>query len=129
MENSFSGRLERVLQHYQMTSSELAQKLGVQKSSISHLLSGRNKPSYDFLSKFTLQFPEINLRWLLTGQGEMLSPTLSASKDKPEQTYNSKKETKPSRPVQLTIPFFESPVEIIKVFSDGTFEILRKKNQ
>jgi hypothetical protein len=41
----------------------------VQRSSLSHLLSGRNKPSLDFILKILDVFPEVDLYWVLNGKG------------------------------------------------------------
>jgi transcriptional regulator with XRE-family HTH domain len=66
---SFKERLEQILAHYQLSASAFADAIGVQRSSISHLLSGRNKPSLDFVLKVVREFPEVNLYWLLNGKG------------------------------------------------------------
>ena len=58
-----------------LTSSRLAELLGIQPSGISHLLSGRNKPSYDLLQKILRRFPNINPDWLLIDKGEMYRTT------------------------------------------------------
>lgn len=63
-------RLQFILQHYQISPSRLAEKLGVQRSGISHILSGRNKPGFDFLVRLTEVFPEIDANWLLSGKGK-----------------------------------------------------------
>ena len=46
-----------------------ADKIGVQRSSISHILSGRNKPSLDFILKVTNEFTDVDIYWLLNGKG------------------------------------------------------------
>ena len=63
-------RLKQVLQYYSLTSSTFADSINVQRSSISHLMSGRNKPSLDFVLKVTDRYPEVDLYWLLNGKGE-----------------------------------------------------------
>ncbi|WP_430612333.1 helix-turn-helix transcriptional regulator [Flavobacterium sp. JP2137] len=68
--DNFVNRLEFLLQHYEFTASTFADKIGVQRSSLSHLLSGRNKPSLDFIMKIYEAFPELNLYWLLKGEGD-----------------------------------------------------------
>ena len=70
-----------------MNASSFADKIGVQRSSISHLLSGRNKPSLDFVMKILDIFPDINLYWILNGKGNLL-------KDEGDflETFQSKKE-------------------------------------
>ena len=65
-------RIEAIIQHEQLTPSQFADKIGVQRSGVSHILSGRNKPSVDFLNKLLTQFPHISGDWLITGQGQML---------------------------------------------------------
>ncbi len=54
-----------------LTSSRLAELLGIQPSSISHILGGRNKPSFDFVQKILRRFPNINPDWLLIDKGDM----------------------------------------------------------
>lgn len=54
-----------------LTSSRLAELLGIQPSGISHLISGRNKPSFDLLQKILRRFPNINPDWLLLDSEEM----------------------------------------------------------
>lgn len=67
--DDFVKRLEIVLDYYTLNASAFADKIGVQRSSMSHLLSGRNKPSLDFVMKILEVFPEVDLYWLLSGQG------------------------------------------------------------
>jgi len=55
-----------------ITPAQLANSIGVQRSGISHILSGRNKPSLDFVLKIFDSFPDLNETWLLQGKGEML---------------------------------------------------------
>ncbi len=71
----FVRRLEVLLSHYGLSAAAFSDKIGVQRSSVSHLLSGRNKPSLDFILKITSAFPEIDLDWLVTGSGSMLRRT------------------------------------------------------
>jgi plasmid maintenance system antidote protein VapI len=54
-----------------ISATMLADEIGVQRSSISHILSGRNNPSYDFIYKMIKKYDHINSEWLITGRGEM----------------------------------------------------------
>ena len=65
----FIKRLEIILEYYSLNASSFADKIGVQRSSLSHLLSGRNKPSLDFILKILDVFPEVDLYWVLNGTG------------------------------------------------------------
>jgi len=63
-------RLQQILDLEDLTPAKLAERIGVQPSGISHILSGRNKPSYDFINKLLHHFPNINAEWLITGKGK-----------------------------------------------------------
>ncbi len=67
--DDFVKRLETIFDYYGLSASSFADKINVQRSSISHLLSGRNKPSLDFILKVIESFPEVELLWLLNGKG------------------------------------------------------------
>jgi transcriptional regulator with XRE-family HTH domain len=82
----FTTRIKKVMDFHQLTASLFADKIGVQRSSISHILSGRNKPSLDFILKITGIFKDVDIHWLLHGTGsfpkkgenksQTISPTL-----------------------------------------------------
>ncbi len=65
------NRIVQLINNEGLTSSKFADTIGVQRSSISHILSGRNKPSLDFIQKIMAAFPSININWLIAGEGEM----------------------------------------------------------
>ena len=67
--DDFVKRLEIILDYYSLNASTFADKIGVQRSSMSHLLSGRNKPSLDFVLKILDVFPDVDLYWILNGKG------------------------------------------------------------
>ncbi|AIG29672.1 helix-turn-helix domain-containing protein [Flavobacterium psychrophilum] len=67
--DDFIKRLEIILDYYGFSASGFADKVGVQRSSLSHLLSGRNKPSLDLILKINENFPEVDLYWILNGKG------------------------------------------------------------
>lgn len=69
----FSERLLQIFEYYSLSSTQFADKIGVQRSTLSHLLSNRNKPSLDFLLKIIEHFPELNLYWLADGSKQMFS--------------------------------------------------------
>ncbi|MPM02987.1 hypothetical protein SDC9_49246 [bioreactor metagenome] len=62
-------RIQLLMKIYQLSAADLADKLGTERSGISHFLSGRNKPSLAFITKLLEKFPEINPDWLLLGTG------------------------------------------------------------
>lgn len=68
---NLNERISKIIEYSGLTSSEFADSIEVQRSSISHITTGRNKPSLDFLIKVKEKFPEIEWEWLITGRGEM----------------------------------------------------------
>lgn len=68
-----TSRIKVIQKHYGLTASAFADSIGVQRSSMSHIISGRNKPSLDFILKIIKQFPEVDISWLLRGEGEFLN--------------------------------------------------------
>ncbi|HAF31232.1 MAG TPA: transcriptional regulator [Bacteroidales bacterium] len=70
-------RIIQFLSENNLTSTKFADSIGVQRSSISHVLSGRNKPSFDFIEKMLLAYPDLNAQWLITGKGNMLKNQLT----------------------------------------------------
>ena len=66
-------RLKNWMESEYLKPSALADKIGVNRATISHILSGRNKPSIDFLEKLLNTYPDINANWLISGVGYMKS--------------------------------------------------------
>ena len=69
----FIKRLQKIIDYHNESASSFAEKIGVQRSSISHILSGRNKPSLDFILKILSAYPEVDLYWLFNGKGDFPS--------------------------------------------------------
>jgi transcriptional regulator with XRE-family HTH domain len=120
-------RLLLFLQSEDMNPTRLADKIGVQRSSISHILSGRNKPSYDFLLKILDSFPQLNAEWLLTGKGKMYKSEIpgqrtlfdQVSPDTRDKTTVSKDDTTTKQiirqePIQEKKSDIQEDVEIIE---------------
>jgi len=93
-------RLIKILIHYGYNANRLADEIGVQRSGISHIISGRNLPSFDFITKILTRFPDIDPDWLVLGKGPMLrkehnsnlaekeTPGLIMENPKPAQVTN-----------------------------------------
>ena len=64
-------RFQKWLDYNDINSNKLAEKINVSRATISHIISGRNKPSVDFLHKILKKYPDLNLNWLVTGAGSM----------------------------------------------------------
>ena len=116
----FVKRLQKVIDYYGESASSFAEKIGVQRSSISHILSGRNKPSLDFILKVLSTFPEVDLYWLFNGKGEFPSENkIDKVKTKIEQDYSSNLENELSMSKSESNKVIE---RIVIFYSDGTFK-------
>ena len=72
-------RISLLIKAKNLTAAQFADEIGVQKSSISHILSGRNNASLDFVQKILLRYPEVNMNWILFGKGSMFKEGESAA--------------------------------------------------
>ena len=88
--DDFIKRLEIILDYYSLSASGFADKVGVQRSSLSHLLSGRNKPSLDLILKIVENFPEVDLYWILNGKGNFPKLEIKIETDYQKNTPISK---------------------------------------
>lgn len=63
-------RIRELISSKNLNAAQFADQIGVQRSSISHVLSGRNKPSLEFIQKILKKFPDVNSDWLISGKGK-----------------------------------------------------------
>jgi transcriptional regulator with XRE-family HTH domain len=71
-------RIEKIMQYEAMTSGQFALEIGIQNSTLSHILNNRNNPSLDVMKKILNRFPSINADWLILGQGSMFRQELNS---------------------------------------------------
>jgi len=112
--DGFTTRLKKIIDYYQLTASLFADKIGVQRSSISHILSGRNKPSLDFILKVTTTFQEVDIYWLLNGKG-----TFPKNKDLLTDPSFLKSDF---NPVEKSVTCSKTIKKIVVFYDDGTFD-------
>ena len=126
----FTERLKLLLDYYEESASSFAEKIGVQRSSISHILSGRNKPSLDFILKILHTYPEVELYWLLNGKGHFppdennvveIDSTLNLFSD--ESSHNENKEIDSNSNNKVNSETNHKTIErIVIFFNDGSFK-------
>ncbi|MBQ3245068.1 MAG: helix-turn-helix transcriptional regulator [Bacteroidaceae bacterium] len=96
-------RIELLMKCYNLTPSQFADRTGIQRASVSHIISGRNKPSLEVMQKIFEAFPELDIKWLMTGQGD--EPVMGASVEAPEvKPVENTLFTQPQPPMQNTQP-------------------------
>ncbi len=122
-------RIQLILKTLNLSPTRLADEINVQRSGVSHILSGRNKPSLDFVMKILATYPEINSDWLMFGKGKMFK-----TQETKEKTYENNKtnieEVKPETHEpevrsEDSVPYMASSekkiLKIVVFYSDNTF--------
>ena len=113
-------RIATIIKVNQHNNSTFSEVIGVQRSSLSHILNGRNKPSLDFIEKVLQHFPRVDAGWLIMGKQSEAPKAEKLSTPKPTE----KKIAKPSAVPKPIIPASEnkSVDRIVIFYSDGTFD-------
>jgi len=138
---NFTTRLQKLLSFYELSASGLATKIGVQRSSISHIVSGRNKPSLDFIIKLLETFDEVSFDWIINGNGSFPKSNSPTPISKPTENLFSEKEKKSQIPSEEkknpemgienkpVFPISNSNKELDKIillYKDGSFDSYQK---
>jgi DNA-binding XRE family transcriptional regulator len=101
------NRIQNIIDKYGLSSNAFAKEIDVNRSTISHILSGRNKPSIEVLQKILKRFPDVSANWLLLGQGAIDDANLASSSQVPKEN---------------TIEKVKSIDKIVVFYSDNSFE-------
>lgn len=131
-------RIQQFIDYKGITPGDLAAVLEVQRSNISHILNGRNKPGAAFIEKFLLSYPDLNARWLLTGEGEMIISAEAGGERTPsheaqQQDLNSDtpkikpNNTQNQEPSKNTFAESDNVEKVILLNSDGTFSVYKTR--
>jgi hypothetical protein len=126
-------RLSQFLAVEQLSPTRFADVIHVQRSGVSHILAGRNKPGADFLEKFINRFPSVNIEWFLTGKGKMykemtMQDLFSASAPTPvaEPTATEQPPTETTKPPEAPPAAHSAGKTVEKViifYADKTFDV------
>lgn len=123
-------RIKKFIDYKGVSPGDLAEITEVQRSNISHIFNGRNKPGALFIEKFLLAFPDINARWLMTGEGSMLDKKSSDEipLNLPEQEVRSEPDVVYGKEKKVTNENKKQVEKIVMFYSDGTFYMYNSKN-
>jgi transcriptional regulator with XRE-family HTH domain len=109
-------RFKYLMKLNNLTASAFADEIGVQRSSVSHILSGRNRPSLEFIQKVLSKYPKVSADWLIAGV------TSTEKMVAPDSKEEKKKE------IPTPTPTGEKQVKKIVIFyTDNTFEEIIKQ--
>jgi transcriptional regulator with XRE-family HTH domain len=120
-------RLQYLMKLHNLSASAFADKINVQRSSISHILSGRNKPSLELMQKVLAAFPKVNADWLILGNTSAEQVSIEVKKENP--VVNT---PQPEKTFSTPTPTTHSGKQVKKVvifYTDNTFEeIIKTEN-
>ncbi len=122
------SRLQQLLQAEGINKSEFAEKTGIAPATVTHLLSGRNNPSYEIICAISRNFPKISLDWLINGTGKMYRESpISSENVSSVGLFDTQTESiaidSPTQTTELKRVVPEKRISKILIFySDGTFQ-------
>ncbi len=144
-------RIRRIMNSHGLTNSQFCEKIGVQRSLLSHVFSKRNRPSLDFLLKIHAAFDNITLDWLLLGQGDINLPNdlfnieVSDIDDNSNRDYSGQKDQEIKKDIPLLTAYpdksfiektnqsnsglSDKPITIVFLYPDGTFKTFQNRTQ
>ena len=102
-------RLKQFLAAENLSQAQFADRIKIGKANISHVLAGRNKPGYEFITAIMSSFPQLNINWLFFGTGKMYGTTPSPSHDIPREAPME------YEPDLLFANFDDEPEEVVNI--------------
>ena len=102
-------RLKQFLAAENLSQAQFADRIKIGKANISHVLAGRNKPGYEFITAIMSSFPQLNINWLFFGTGKMYGTTPSPSHDIPREAQME------YEPDLLFANFYDEPEEVVNI--------------
>ena len=72
MDNT-TQRIKLIMKYFSLNRLKFSEKIGIQVTTLNHILNGRNNASLSVILNICNAYPEINPGWLLMGRGEMFS--------------------------------------------------------
>ena len=102
-------RIELLMRCYDLSPSQFADKTGIQRASVSHILSGRNKPSLEVMLKIYDAFPAVDMKWLMMGVGEVPTRQAAPELNAPQESLFAEQ----ASVLQPTSSLFAVPVESV----------------
>ena len=118
-------RIEKFLRLEGISSAKFADELGIQRSSVSHILSGRNNPSLELIQKLLKRYDKINSDWLVLGKGEMYRSDKNVSNLSLFDTVQAESLT--IKPIVEEIPEQKAPIIDSNTNTHRQIEVFEEK--
>ena len=128
MDQEINGRIKRILDYEEMSPANFASEIGISRSNLAHILSGRNQPSFAMLEKVMRAFPEIRSEWLIIGVGEMVKGAGELAETKAAIEQKRKAESKQSQ-LEFAEDLFSIAVDNQKVNEMASSSAMPKESK
>lgn len=128
MDQEINGRIKQILDYEEMSPANFASEIGISRSNLAHILSGRNQPSFTMLEKVMRAFPEIRSEWLITGLGDMVKGAGELAETKAALDQKRRVESNQSK-LEFVDDLFSSAVESQEISEAPTSSTMPKSNK
>lgn len=138
MITDMNSRLKQFLAAENISQAQFADNINVVRASVSHVLSGRNNPSYEFIKSIMLKYPSLNIEWLMFGKGKMYKDSTQQGEEislfdsqytaeeplqsEKEMLLEAEQEIEPEIAVPTVSVSQRKVSKIIVLFDDGTYQ-------
>ncbi len=126
-EMDLKDRLLLIISRNNLNASTFAERLKIQRSNLSHILSGRNKPSIDFIEKFINHFPEEDVLWLISGKSNQKNNNISNNSqtniNQPLNNTNKNNSITNLTTLNKSRHVNKKILKIITFYEDNTFDV------
>lgn len=128
MDQEINGRIKQILDYEEMSPANFASEIGISRSNLAHILSGRNQPSFTMLEKVMRAFPEIRSEWLITGLGNMVKGAGELAATKAALDQKRRVESNQSK-LEFVDDLFSSAVVSQEIGETPTSSTMPKSNK
>lgn len=112
-------RIKQIMEYYQLTPAALAEQIGINRSNLTHLFSGRNQPSLDLAKKILHCYPDIKTEWLIMGVGQMF-------RNNEEKEWELKVQNEKRLQKRSELELFDAPPSVTNVTA-GELSVVEEK--
>ncbi len=121
-----NSRLLQFLNAENITQAQFADSIGVARASISHIISGRNKPSYEFISAMMRRYPQLNPEWLILGKGRMYNDVAARTQNREQTQTQSPSRTQNQNQNQTRTPAQVDELQLFTIDPESSVQLIQE---
>lgn len=121
-----NSRLLQFLNAENITQAQFADSIGVARASISHIISGRNKPSYEFISAMMRRYPQLNPEWLILGKGRMYNDAAARTQNREQTQSLSRNQNQNQNQIQTRTPAQVDELQLFTIDPESSVQLIQE---